>query len=149
MTAKTTLAETQFASLVEMMNAYAEEAVRVAWNDHRRQLDFSESSVGVLEEILEGQAAADLEFQTRLWGSYFGEVLLRRFGGEWELAQHPTGGVAAVPALLIRGSRLYPLIKIYRRLTMGSGENLSVFYKMVAGRLNEQAAPNGGDDRHP
>jgi hypothetical protein len=142
MTAEARLAERNFASLAEMMSAYADEAVRVAWNDHRQRLDFSESSVEILEQILEGQAAAGLEFQTRLWGSYFGEVIRRRFDGEWELAQHPSGGVAAVPALLIRGSRLYPLIKIYRRLTMGEGENLSDFYKMVAGRLSEHKVPN-------
>src|SRR5271163_2602450 len=145
---KAKLAESNFASLGGMMDAYSEEAVHAAWNDHRQRLDRSESSVDLLEQILDGQAAEDLEFQTRLWGSYFGEVLRRRFGGEWELAQHPNGGVAAVPALLIRGSRLYPLIKIYRRLTLGSGENLPDFYRMVAGRLNQQAAPNAGDGRH-
>ncbi len=142
MDAKARLAESNFASLAGMMNAYAEEAIHVAWDDHRQRLDLSESSVGVLEQILDGQAAADLEFQTRLWGSYFGEVIRKRFGGEWELAQHPSGGVAAVPALLIHGSRLYPLIKIYRRLTLGEAENLLDFYKMVASRLKEQPAPH-------
>ena len=38
-------------------------AVRLAWNDHRRRLDLSESSVDLLEQILAGQAAEDLEFQ--------------------------------------------------------------------------------------
>ena len=142
MTAKEKLAETNYASLAEMMTAYADEAVRVAWNEHRQRLDFSESSVDVLEQILDGQAAADLEFQTRLWGGYFGEVIRRRFPAEWELAPHPGGNVAAVPALLIGASRLYPLIKVYRRLTMGAVENVSDFYQMVAGRLNERPAPN-------
>jgi hypothetical protein len=45
--------------------------------------------------------------------------------------------VAVVPTLLIRGSRLYPLLKVYRRLTLGEAENLSAFYKMVAARLGE------------
>ena len=81
MTTKATLAESNFASLAAMMSAYAEEAVRLAWNDHRRRLDLSESSVDLLEQILAGQAAEDLEFQTRLWGSYFGEVIRRRFAG--------------------------------------------------------------------
>jgi hypothetical protein len=131
---KAKLAESNFASLAEMMNAYAEEAVHVAWNDHRQRLDRSESSVDVLEQILDGQAAEDLEFQTRLWGSYFGEVLRRRFGGEWELTQYP-GAVASVPTLAVRGARLYLLMKVYRRLTLGPQENLATFYKMVSGRL--------------
>jgi hypothetical protein len=134
---KTTLAESNFASLDAMISAYAEEAVRVAWNDHRRRLDLSEASVDLLEQILDGQSDEDLDFQTRLWGSYFGEVIRRRFAGEWELSQYPGGGVAVVPTLLIRGSRLSPLMKVYRRLTLGEAENLSAFYKMVAARLDE------------
>jgi hypothetical protein len=120
-----------------MMSAYAEEAVRIAWDDHRQRLDLSEASIDRLEQILEGQSAEDLDFQTRLWGSYFGEVIRRRYTGEWELSQYPGGGVAVVPTLLIRGSRLYPLLKVYRRLTLGEAENLSAFYKMVAARLGE------------
>jgi hypothetical protein len=136
MTAKGKLPESNFASLAEMMNAYAEEAVRAAWTDHRQRLDLSESSVDVLEQILDGQAAEDLEYQTRLWGSYFGEVIRRRFSGDWDLTQYP-GAVAAVPTLNVGGARLYPLMKVYRRLTLGPAENLSTFYKMVSSRLNE------------
>jgi hypothetical protein len=139
MTGKSQLAESNFASLDAMMSAYAEEAVRVAWQDHRQRLDLSESSIDLLERILDGQSTEDLDFQTRLWGSYFGEVIRRRFAGEWELAQYPGGGVAAVPTLLVGGSRLFPLIKVYRRLTLGEGENISDFYQMVAARL--QAPP--------
>src|ERR1700728_1646567 len=143
MTTTAKQAESNFASLGEMMGAYAEEAVRLAWKDHRQRLDLSESSVDVLEQILEGQSAEDLEFQTRLWGSYFGEVIRRRFAGEWELAQYPGGGVAAVPTLVVQGGRLYPLMKVYRRLTMGSGENLPGFYKMVSTRLQESSKERG------
>ena len=109
----------------------------MAWSEHRQRLDLSESSVDLLEKILDGQSAEDLEFQTRLWGSYFGEVIRRRFAGEWEFSQYPGGGVAAVPTLLVRGSRLYPLVKVYRRLTLGEAENLPAFYKMVTARLGE------------
>ena len=147
MGAREKLAEVTFSSLDEMMAAYAKEATQVAWTGHRRRLDFSDASVDVLEQILEGQAAEDLEFQSRLWGSYLGEVIRHRFTGEWELSRYPGDGVSQpaaqaaslVPALVIRGSRLYPLIKIYRRLTLGPAENLPAFYKMVAGRLG--AAP--------
>jgi hypothetical protein len=142
MTAKARLAESNFASLADMMSAYAEEAVRLAWSEHRQRLDLSESSVDLLEKILAGQSTEDLEFQTRLWGSYFGEVIRRRFAGEWEFSQYPGGGVAAVPTLLVRGSQLYPLVKVYRRLTLGEAENLPAFYKMVAARLGEMPPVN-------
>ena len=137
------LSESNFASLAEMMSAYAEEAVRLAWKDHRQRLDLSESSINVLEQILEGQSAEDVESQTRLWGSYFGEVIRRRFAGEWELAQYPGGGVSAVPTLVVQGGRLYPLMKVYRRLTLGASENLPAFYKMVSTRLQESSKERG------
>jgi hypothetical protein len=117
-----------------MMAAYSKEAISAARVDHRQHLDLSESSVERLDHILAGQAPTDLEFQTRIWGSYFGEVIRRHFGGEWELTQYP-GGVAAVPTLLIGGSRLYPLMKVYRRLTMGEPEGLPAFYKLLSTRL--------------
>ncbi len=135
MGAKEKLAEANFASLDAMISAYAEEATRVAWAEHRQRLDFSEASVDRLEQILDGQSADDVEFQTRLWGSYLGELIRRRYDGEWELSQYPGEGVSLVPTLVIRGSRLYPLIKVYRRLTIGPEENVSSFYKMVADRL--------------
>jgi hypothetical protein len=137
------LAETVFDSISAMMGAYSEEAVRCARMDHRQHLDLSESSIEPLEAILAGQAATDLDFQTRLWGSYFGEVIRRRFGGEWDLTLYP-GGPATVPTLVIGESRLYPLMKVYRRLTMGEGENLSTFYKLVARRLGEAPGAQKG-----
>ena len=79
------------------MSAYAQEAVRVAWNDHRRRLDLSESSIEVLEQILAAQSTEDLEFQTRLWGSYFGEVIRGRFAGDGSLGRIPAKGLPPCP----------------------------------------------------
>jgi hypothetical protein len=141
MSSKAKLSESTFESLAAMMTAYAEEAVRVAWHDHRRRLDLTDSSIDVLEQILDNQAAEDLEFQTRLWGGYFGEVIRRHLGGEWELTQHPGGGVSAVPTLLVQGAKLYPLMKVYRRLTLGKAEDLSAFYSMVSIRLANPSKP--------
>ena len=62
----------------------------------------------------------DLDFESRLWGSYLGEVIRSRYAGIWEMTQYP-GGQVAVPAVEVRGSRLFPLMKVYRRLTNGRG----------------------------
>lgn len=135
---KEKLAETQFESLEAMIVSYAAEAVREAAAGHRIRLDYSLESVAALEGILDGQAPADLEYQTRTWGGYFGEVLRKRWGGEWSLTQYPNA-VAAVPTLDIQGSRLYPLMKVYRRLTMGESESLTAFLELVQGRLGPVA----------
>jgi hypothetical protein len=131
----------QFASLDEMIRAYADEAAAVARQQYRVLLDFTPASVPALERLLDGQAAADLDFQSRLWGSYFGEVLRRRWNGIWVLAPYPGNRELAgkadsvLPTLDVAGSRLWPTMKVYRRLTLGTAENLSTFYDLVEKRL--------------
>lgn len=118
-----------------MLRAYAEEAIVVARLNHRLSLDNTPASIPVLEQLLDGQAAVDLDFQSRLWGSYFGEVLRLRYGGEWLLAPYPGTSDSVIPTLDIAGSRLYPTLKVYRRLSMGARENLVNFYALLEQRL--------------
>ncbi len=130
-----------FASIDEMIRAYADEAVLIARQQHRVLLDYTPASVDALERVLDGQAAVDLDFQSRLWGSYFGELLRRRWNGVWLLAPYPgsreqSGDAGSViPTLDVAGSRLWPTIKVYRRLTLGAAENLSTFHRLVEKRL--------------
>ena len=134
-----------FDSIDAMIRAYADEAMLVARKQHGISLSYLSASpaanVDALERLLEGQAAVDLEFQSRLWGSYFGELLRRRWGGTWLLAPYPgtpdsPGSTeSAVPTLEIAGSRLWPTLKVHRRLTLGASESLTTFYRMVEQRL--------------
>ena len=130
-----------FDSIDAMIRAYADEAVLVARQQHRVLLDYAPASVDSLERLVDGQAAVDLDFQSRLWGSYFGEVLRRRWNGQWLLAPYPgsreSSGQAdsVIPTLEVSGSRLWPTMKVYRRLTLGAAENLSTFYHLVEKRL--------------
>ena len=115
-----------FPDLGSMMDGYARAAAEAALERFNQRLDFSADSIDTLDEILVlvGESPElDLDFEVRLWGSYLGEVLRRRYTGTWEMTQYP-GGVAAVPAVDVRGSRLFPLIKVYRRLTIGEEEDL-------------------------
>jgi hypothetical protein len=139
----------QFASLDEMIRAYADEAIVVGRQQHRVLLDLTPASVPALERLLDSQAAVDLDFQSRLWGSYFGEVLRRRWSGIWVLAPYPGNRELAgkadsvIPTLDVAGSRLWPTMKVYRRLTLGTAENLSTFYDLVEKRLAAVSArPN-------
>lgn len=145
MNGKEELAQADFDSVEGMIAAYAEEAIRVAWRQHRKILDFSKQSIDVLEEILSGQAAVDLEYQTRTWGSYFGEVLRQRLGGAWGLSEYP-GLTSVIPALEVQGSKLFPSMKVYRRLTIGESENLAAFYRMVLARFEKSALPERDEE---
>ena len=77
---------------------------------------------------------------SRVWGGYLGEVVRRRFGGEWTIEKYPAGDFLIV-TLNVNGARLFPAMKVYKRLTEGADENLLVFYKNVRARL--EALPSG------
>lgn len=133
-----------FPSLDAMMQGYAQAAAQVASHQFRRKLDFSSESIEGLDEILVlvGESPElDIDFEVRLWGSYLGEVLRRRYAGGWEMTKYP-GGEMAVPAVEVRGSRLFPLMKVYRRLTEGEEDDLATFFTMVTERLGDPARVN-------
>jgi hypothetical protein len=133
-----------FPDLGAMMDGYAQAAVEVARNDFQQKLDFTADSINALDEILvllSESPEIDLDYESRLWGSYLGEVLRLRYAGSWEMTQYP-GAAHAAPAVDVRGSRLFPLMKVYRRLTIGEEEDLRSFYTMVTERLGNPAQVN-------
>jgi hypothetical protein len=133
-----------YPDLGAMMEGYARAAADLAEGEFRQKLDFTSDSIDGLDDILVrvGESPElDLDFEVRLWGSYLGEVLRRRYAGGWEMTQYP-GGAVAVPAVEVRGSRLFPLMKVYRRLTVGEEEDLSAFFTMVTERLGKPAQVN-------
>jgi hypothetical protein len=138
------LESTPFPDLGSMMEGYAKAAVESARTDYRRILDFSAESIETLDEILVVVSESpdhDVDYEVRLWGAYLGEIIRQRYAGGWEMTQYP-GGTVAVPAVDVRGSRLFPLMKVYRRLTMGEEEDLRSFYAMVTERLGRPAQVN-------
>ncbi|MGA7256537.1 MAG: hypothetical protein WCF17_21465 [Terracidiphilus sp.] len=138
------LESTPFPDLGAMMEGYARGAVDTARTDYRKTLDLTADSIEVLDEILvlvSESPEHDVDYEVRLWGSYLGEIIRRRYNGGWEMTQYP-GGTVAVPAVDVRGSRLFPLLKVYRRLTMGEEEDLRSFYAMVKERLGKPSQVN-------
>ncbi len=133
-----------FPDLGAMMEGYAQAAAELARSEFKQKLDFSSESIDSLDDILVqvGESPEfDMDFEVRLWGAYLGEVLRRRYAGTWEMTQYP-GGVNAVPAVELRGSRLFPLMKVYRRLNEGEEEDLRAFFSMVTERLGKPAQVN-------
>lgn len=138
------LESTNYPDLGAMMDAYARAAVQTARSEFRHNLDYSAESIEILDEVLvlvSESPERDLDYEVRLWGSYLGEVLRRRYAGAWEMTRYP-GGLAATPAVDIRGSRVFPLMKVYRRLTAGEEDDLTGFFTLVTGRLGNPAQVN-------
>jgi hypothetical protein len=148
-------AEKKWDGLAPMIDAYAAEALEVAKRDKREDLGYNLESLDRLERILnrlcpvpEPLDAADGEWMTLLWGSYFGELLRHLHGGEWTMSLYP-GSDFAVPTLEIDGSRVYPLMKVHRRLSLGAGEGLPAFYAMLEARLKNAASAQDADTGTP
>jgi hypothetical protein len=144
MTAAASVSQQSFDSLDAMMRAYAAEAVRIAAADHGMDLDYTPESIPRLETVLSARTPIpepEHEEATRLWGAYYGEIFRKKYPAEWIMAVYPgqlnsgradAGTEMAMPALDIAGSQIYPLLKIFRRLTIGPAEDLAGFYAKVA-----------------
>lgn len=142
------VSQQSFDSLDAMMEAYAKEAVRVAETDHGMALDYTPESIPRLETVLSARSPVpepEQEAATRLWGAYYGEIFRRKYPADWIMAVYPgqlNSGRAdaetemAMPALDIRGSHVYPLLKVFRRMTIGPTEDLAAFYVKVAVALD-------------
>lgn len=130
-------------SVTEMALTYAEQAVATG-RQYQANLDYSERSLRDVEAIMGKLApksgAGDLTETCKMWGSYLGEVVRRRFGGDWSIETYP-GKEFATLTLNVAGSKLFPSMKVHRRLTQGSDENIWSFYEMVKARL--EAVPGG------
>jgi hypothetical protein len=143
-----------FDSLEAMMCAHAEIAVHLAADDHGMTLDYSPESIPRLETVLAARspvAEAELDKAVRTWGAYFGEVFRHRYAAEWIMAVYPRHPGAepvapnadvAMPALDIAGSHVYPLLKVYRRLTIGPSEDLAGFFSRVSTALDTRQSKN-------
>lgn len=138
------------------MEGYAATAVRLA-ADFNVHLDYSEASLEKLEDIVQRIAAEisgdapsgapsaqeskqeQLDLTSRVWGGYFGETIRRLWDGEWGVETYP-GTVAPVISVDVGGAKVFPVMKAYRRLTKGEGENLWKFYQMIRTRISMTSA---------
>jgi hypothetical protein len=123
----------------EMVAEHAGRAVAAA-RATQVELDYSEASVARLEQLLTAAPQADVDDACKMWGAYFGEVVRRRWGGEWSFETYP-GAQFATLTLTVAGSKLFPSMKIYRRLTQGASEDLRTFYQSVKERLAKAPPP--------
>jgi hypothetical protein len=152
-------------SIDAMMRDFAEAAVEMA-RAMDIELDYSEQSLERVEQILArlhaeaqdwriaaeasralaadgspgvaGPNASQMDDMCKLWGGYFGEVVRRHWGGEWSIETYP-GAAFATLTLSVTAGKLFPSMKVYRRLTEGEGDNVWKFYQSVRSRLAQNA----------
>jgi len=127
------------ASTNDEMKQAAEYAVKVAKDKFGLELDYSEDSLPVLDKLIaqasqqyrdqvgEGKASQNAVYQTAtIWGSYLGEVMRRKWGGEWEVESD------AKRYLLVNGNTYFPTSFIYQRITDEIQENIEQYIAEIA-----------------
>jgi hypothetical protein len=134
------------ATITDVMQAYAQDIVDLASEQFQTNLDFSESSLEQVEEILarlynslpksalgklfrRGPSQDQIWQMAKAWGGYIGEVIRRRWGGEWttETAAHP----GIVVTLRVLDIDIFPSAKAYKRLTNGPEDNIWHYYQVL------------------
>lgn len=130
-------------TISDMMEAYSLDAIDFARENFQEQLDYSESSIEQVEQIAaklyddipkgffsrllkKGPSEEEIELVSKMLGGYIGEVFIRSQGGEWKYHEQ-----FSTFALNKGDSWLFPVSKVYKRLTNGEEDNLSSFYRIA------------------
>lgn len=119
------------ARLAGWLVGQAQLAVKTAKMQWQESLDFSADSLDAVERVLTAiHAGAEqiplpeeaLTEAANVWGVYFGEVIRRRYGGQWSLT---ADGVHQID---LSGTAPHPIVKVRKRIVDGAADNLRVYF---------------------
>ena len=133
-------AEADPSQLPALLSALASEAEATA-AAKGVALDYSPASVGAVDALLEelrrtlgelGRTASKTARRqlASAFGAYVGEVFRRHRGGAWEYEEPTRAGLPPV-ALQCDDLRVFPIDKVYKRLTRGAAESLDLYVAAV------------------
>jgi hypothetical protein len=104
---------------------------------------------GILDDLRKDQKFEDLQPLLFSMGCYVGEVLVRRGGGRWRLAEAVgMAGVASSP-IVVRmpdGRGCNPVGKVYKRFKDGPGDDIAGFFQVMTAAPERLA---GGPPKEP
>lgn len=125
-----------------MAEAYALDAIDYARENLRLKLDWTDSSIEILEKILDlfnrDLAKAKppdeqvAEF-SRMWGSYLGEVYRKNHGATWGLVTHGDQSFPGMKAT--SGTLFWPWGRVQNRLRNGPEDNVWHYYLDLIGQF--------------
>ena len=129
----------------EGMKDVSDRAVAMAKADHDVDLDYSVESIERVEAILgslheehrrQPFAQRRMSDATARYGAYVGEVIRRKWGGQWEL-DHDAAGPGSFP-LSTQGHRAFPMGWCFKRIANGPEDN--VWHKVQAVYVKKDGA---------
>lgn len=130
---------------IEVVQAFAKDAVNEAKLKFNLTLDYSPASVEHLESIVAAKyeqiqdqpiLPIQMESYSKLWGAYLGEVIRRQRGGKWIIAKHgPFAGLCVLQSGQPGASaeEICPLGKVYKRLLNGEEDSLFAYSQLLLG----------------
>lgn len=120
----------------------ADYAIRVAKEKLNIGLGYDESSLQALEDLLDKAfrnfselskqgrlEEKSIQQNTKIWGSYLGELIRHKLGGEWHMA-----GESYV--LWVKGISFYPLSFVNQRITTNPNYSVIQYYADVSNRVS-------------
>ena len=67
---------------------------------------------------------------SKMWGAYVGEVIRRRYGGQWSTAAD------GVLQLALSGYTAQPIVKVRSRIVNGPADNIRFYFAAIAKALS-------------
>jgi hypothetical protein len=116
------------------MQQSAEYAVTVALQKFGYSLDYSENSLATLESLLKlaheqnnshGISEEAILKTARVWGSYLGEIIRHKWGGDWVVIGKDIN-------LVINGKGYSPIRQVYQRIKNGQQFDITAYYADIA-----------------
>ena len=119
------------ARLAGWLVAQSQLAVKTAKMQWQESLDFSADSLDAAERILGAIHSRSqntpltepaLVEASKIWGAYLGEVIRRRYGGQWSTS---ADGILQVD---LSGISPQPIVKVRKRIVDGASDNIRVYF---------------------
>jgi hypothetical protein len=129
---------TNTTSVNAQMQQVAEYALRVAAEKFGKSLDYTENSLASFEALLQQAyeqnssqesgkniSKEGIQKTARVWGSYLGELMRRKWGGEWVVSGSDV-------KLTISSKSYSPIQQVYQRITIGQQYDIKKYIASIA-----------------
>jgi hypothetical protein len=131
--------------LAEVSQAYSLDCVDFMASKFQIKLDFSAGSVAAIEQCLEilhvqmadaSPTQEQLDFFSKMFGSYLGETYRRNYGGVWGV------GADRQPSLQTVGELVcFPWVRVHKRIVNGDEDNVQHWFDYLVKNGGTQAEP--------
>ena len=123
-------------TIKEEMKETADYAIKAAKDRYKKDLDFSEQSITILENILtkiswgfsgpveDGGESGLANNHAQIWGSYLGEYMISRWGGKW--IQRDSDRIISINNILF-----FPVKFVYQKITDHNEYNVEDYINEV------------------